>query len=131
MADIVSCHDQVLAQIVLAPDDDVAVWVAWVIVINGNSIQLGIQVPLHWRHEITDKWIKCFHLGRIFRRQNDPELVAVTVTALDEFATVSDIQVLGVDLSGFAVARDAIPLEIAEMGACPTFRNWRGYFPLR
>ena len=81
---VVLGDDQVFAEVVLAPDDYVAVRVAGVVVVHRDPIELGPKVSLHLGHHVAGEAAQVRQAVAIIRRHDDPERVPVAVAALDE-----------------------------------------------
>lgn len=82
MGHVVLGDDQVVAPVVLSPNDDMGVGLARVVMIYGHPIELGLQVPLHLRHEVTNEGFQIMKLCTVLRRHDQPELVAVMFASI-------------------------------------------------
>ena len=51
--DVIAVDDQILPQLVLAPDDDMHMGMAGVVVIDGYPVDLGAEVAFHPAHEVA------------------------------------------------------------------------------
>ena len=89
--DIVPGDDQVLTPIIPATDDDVAVRMAGVVMIDGYPIELGTQIFFHLRHEAADKGLQVFVLRAILGGDDETELVAVAIGAVKEVLAIHPI----------------------------------------
>jgi hypothetical protein len=117
---IVFGDDQVIATIILPPDDDVGVGMSGVVVVDSNPIELRAKVNLSLGHESAEERLEVSKFCTILRRDNQPKLVAVTFAFSKEPRTVGIIEVTAVKLSGIAFRCHPIPLNVTEMGAgCP------------
>ena len=83
--------------------------------IDGDPVEARVEVLLHPPHQVAGEAAQNVQLDRIFRRDDEAELVAVLATALDEGAAVCLVLEGGIGAAPLAVARDAIAFEIAQM----------------
>ena len=81
MADIVARHDEVLAAVVVPGDDDVAVRMPGIEVVDGDPVELGPKVPLHPGHQIAHEAFEVVHAGPVLGRDDQPELIGVAFLA--------------------------------------------------
>jgi len=88
MADIIAGHDEVLALIVAATDDDVGVGVPGVEMVDGHPVELGVEVALHLRHEVARKWLQFGQQRPVIGRDHEPELVRVLLRAIEKGAAI-------------------------------------------
>jgi len=116
MGDIVARDVEDFAVIGDAPDDDMGMGMAGVVVIHGDPIEAGVQVLLHLPHEVAGEAAQIIHLAGVFRRDDESELVPVLPAPLDEGAAVRIVFQRRIGAALFAVAGDAIAFEIAQMG---------------
>ena len=116
MGDIVARDVENLAIIGDAPDDDVGMGMAGVVVIHGYPIEAGVQVLLHLPHEIAGEAAQIAHLRGVFRRDDEPELVAILPATLDEGAAVRLVLNVRIGAALLAVAGHSVAFEIAQMG---------------
>jgi hypothetical protein len=54
--------------------------------------------------------------GTVFRRDDEPELVAVLTALVEEGRTIGDIGLWSIELAWFALWRHTIALDVVEMG---------------
>ena len=116
MGDVVAGDVQDLPVIGHAADDDVAVRVAGVVVIDRDPIELRLQVALHLRHEPARHVAKVAQLGAVLGRHDKPELVAVVLAPVEELRSVRVVLEGRVEPAALAVERRAVALQVAEMG---------------
>ena len=116
MGDIVAGDIQNLAVASDAPDDDVGMGMAGVMVIDGDPVERGVQIRLHLPHQVTGKASKVAHVGGVLGRDDKAELVPVLSAALDEGAAVRLVLDGGIGAALFAIARCPIAFEVAQMG---------------
>jgi hypothetical protein len=116
VGDIVAGNIEDAAIIEHAPDDDVGVRVARVVMVDRDPVEAGGQIQFHLAHEVAGEAAKISHFGCILRRDDEPKLVAISPTPLHKGLAVGLVLESGIGLAPFAIARDPVPLEIAEMG---------------
>src|SRR5205085_13247 len=116
IGDIVAGNVEDAPVIKHAPDDDVGVRMARVVMVDRDPVEAGGQIQFHLAHEVTGKATKVSHFGCILGRDDEPKLMTIAPTALHKGLAVSLVLESGIGLAPFAITRDPIPLEIAEMG---------------
>jgi hypothetical protein len=67
------------------------VWVVGIPVIDGNPVELCAEVARGIDHQLTGKGAEVGHLGRLFRRDDETEMVAVLFAPLDEGALIDGV----------------------------------------
>ena len=115
MGDVVASDVEDLAVIGKAPDDNVGMRMAGVVMIDGDPVELGTEVTFHLPHEVTGKAAQVAHLDGILRRDDQAELVPVFPPAPDEGAAVGFVLISRIGPALLAVAGDAIAFEVAQM----------------
>ena len=114
--DVVARDVEDFAVIGDAPDNDVGMGMAGVVVIHADPIKAGVQVLLHLPHEIAGEAAQIAHLAGVFRRDDEPELVPVLPAPLDEGAAVRIVFQRRIGAALLAVAGHSVAFEIAQMG---------------
>ena len=114
---VVLGDDQVLAELVLAPNHDMAVRVSGVEVIDRHPIELGPKVALHLPHEVAGEGAHVRKVRAILGRDDEPELATIAGAVRGEGRAVNALAVTVVELGGLAIAGDAITHEVAQMRA--------------
>ena len=114
--DVVACDVQDLAIVGDAPDQDVGMGVAGIVVIDRYPIQIRPEIGFHLLHKATGKGAQVAHLRGILRRHDEAELMPVLTAALDEGAAVRLILDGRIDPPLLTVPGDAVPFEISQMG---------------
>jgi hypothetical protein len=89
---------------------------ARVVMIDRDPVEAGGQIQFHLAHEVTGKATKVSHFGCILGCDDEPKLMTISPTALHKGLAVGLVLESGIGLAPFAITRDPIPLEIAEMG---------------
>ena len=115
MGDVVAGNDEVLAEFVLAAQHDVAVRIVGVEVVDRHPVEAGVEVAFHLGHQAAHEGLQIVKLGPVLRRDDEAELMAVAVAALQKFLAVGLIARGVVELAGLALPRDAIALDIFEV----------------
>src|SRR5580704_13217925 len=96
------------------------VWVVGIPVIDGNPVELCAEVALGIDHQLTGKGAEVGHLGRIFRRNDETEMVAVLFASFSEGALIDGVGPCIEHTGMRAIAGDAIPLQVSNV-----LRKWR------
>ena len=117
VGDVVLGNDQVLAEVVLAADDDMAVRVAGVEMVDRYPVEFGAEIGLHLAHDVSGEAAQIGQAVAVLGRDDEPEGVAVLRAALDEGTAVAVIGVATIELTAPAIAGGAVALEIAQVGA--------------
>ena len=114
--DIVAGDDEVLALIVLAAKHDVRVRMTGVAMVDRDPVQPGPEIRLHLCHQAARQRLEIVIFGAILRRDDEPELMAIPLTASKEGLSVCTILVAAVELAWRAVPSNAIALDVAKVG---------------
>src|SRR6266699_5597539 len=115
MGDVVASNVEDLAVIGKAPDDDVSMRMASVVMIDGDPVELGTEVTFHLPHEVAGEAAQVAHLDGILRRDDQAELVPVFPSARDEGASISLVLIRRIGPALLAVAGDAVAFEVTQM----------------
>ncbi|MBP1844343.1 hypothetical protein J2046_002602 [Rhizobium petrolearium] len=86
-----------------------------IVVIDSDPIQPGIQIVFHLLHEITSEGSHVRHIDCIFGCHDEPELMPVVASALDERLSIGLILNRGKDPALLAILRHAIAFQIAQV----------------
>src|SRR5438132_1046436 len=116
MGDVVPGDIEDAAVIKHAADDDVGVEMAGVVMVDRDPIEPGRQIQFHLAHEVAGEAAQVSHFGGIFWRHDEAKLMTISPAALHKGLAVGLVLESGIGLAPFAIARDPIPLEIAQMG---------------
>ena len=103
IGEIVAIDDQVLAQIVLAPNDDMDMGMAGIVVIDRHPIESRAKVGLDAAHQIAGVFGEVGKIGGIFWRNDKAELVAIVLAAVKEGITISAVLGGGIKLATLAI----------------------------
>jgi hypothetical protein len=87
-ADVIAADDEVLAVIRASADQNMNVGIVRIPVIDGNPVQPGAEIALGIRHQLTGKGAQIGHLGRVLRRYDEAEMMAVVLASLGEDALI-------------------------------------------
>ena len=117
VGDVVLGNDQVLAEVVLAADDDMAVRVAGVEMVDRYPVEFGAEIGLHLAHDVSGEAAQIGQAVAVLGRDDEPERVAVCGAALDEGTAVGVTGVAAIQFARPAIAGGAVPLEIAQVRA--------------
>ena len=114
-ADIVAGNHEVLAGLIDASDQKVDMRIVGVPVIDGDPIEPCAKIGFHLPGEVAGEGSEVGHLGGVFGRHDEPEMMPVILRSIGEGSIVGAVA-LGVEHARlFAVARDALALQIGEM----------------
>ena len=91
MGHVVLGDDEIFAPVVFAPNDDVGMGLACVVVINGHPIEFGLKVTFDLGHEVTDERFEVMELSAILWRHDQSELVSVTFAIIEEGCAIGFI----------------------------------------
>ena len=116
--DVVAVDDQILPQIVLAPEDDMHMGMAGVVVIDRDPIEPRAEVGFHPAHEVAGIGREVREFRTVLGRDDEAELVAVVLAAIEEGVAIGAIIGGGIELAALAVAGRAVTLDVAQMGLC-------------
>jgi hypothetical protein len=117
VTDVMACHHEVLAAVVVSGNDDMGVRMPGVEMIDGDPVEPGVQVLLHVPHEITHKRLEVGHAATVLRRDDEAELIGVALLPLQEVATLGHIVLPVIELARTTVARDAVAHDVVLMRA--------------
>ena len=108
--------DEVLAQVVLAPNDDMGVRLARVVVIDSDPIELGVEVALHLRHEVPDEGLEVLQAApHPQARRSGGTGDGRSSHSSRNAVPFGFIEVAAVELTRLALGRHAIALDVAQM----------------
>lgn len=113
--DIVAGDDQIVTMIILAAQHDMRVRMAGVEVIDRRPVELRAEIFFHTRHQAAGERLQVFIIRAILRCDDETELVAVTVSPIEERLAIGFILQRIVKLARLAVAGDAVALDITQM----------------
>jgi hypothetical protein len=86
--DVVAADDEILPVISAPSDQDMYVWIVSVPVIDGDPVERGAKVAFGVRHQFSRKGSQVHHILRVFRRNDEPEVVAVFATSSSKVAFI-------------------------------------------
>jgi hypothetical protein len=113
--DVVTADDEILTVIGASADQDMDVWIVGIPMIDGNPVEFCAEVALGIGHQITGKGAKVGHPGRIFRRNDETEMVAVLFAPFSERALIDGVG-SRIEHAGMrAITGDAIPLQVSNV----------------
>ncbi len=115
MGDVVAGDVEGLAAVGDAPDDDVRMRVAGVVMIDRDPVEPSTEVGFHLPHQIAGSLPQVGQLHTVFGRDDEAELVAVLATAVEKGAAVRHVALGRIDLALLAVPRDAVALQVAQV----------------
>jgi hypothetical protein len=116
MGDVIPGDVEDAAIVEDAAHDDAGMGMAGVVVINGDPVELRVEIASHLPHQVAGETAQVVHLDGILGRDDEAELVAVLPAALNEGAAIRLILQCRIGAALLAVAGDAIAFEIAQMG---------------
>ncbi len=108
-ADIIARDDKFPTVVRMAADQQMNMRVVGVPMIDRDPVEPRAEVFLHLVHEVPRVGAKVGHVGCVFRRDDEAEVMAVRMAAFGKFLVI-DLIVLSVEQSSLhAFARHAIP----------------------
>jgi hypothetical protein len=120
VGDVVLRDDEVLPPVVAPANEDVAVGVTGVEVVDRNPIELGAEILLHLPHHIAGEGTQVREPITVLRSDDEAKLMAVLPAAFGEGLAVRRVGVGGIKPAALAVPRRAIALQVADVGGgCP------------
>ena len=117
MTDIAAGHDEVLAPVVAAANDNVRMGMAGIEMIDRDPIEFAVEVAFHLQHQVADERLEISEAGAVVGRDDEAELMRVGFRAVEEGNAIGIRARRVIELARFALARDAIALDVFEMGA--------------
>jgi hypothetical protein len=84
--------------------------------IGRHPIEPGAEVGFHLPHQVADEWFEVGDFPRVLRCHDEAKLVAIAFTSLSESLGIGAIVTFIVELAGITLARDAVALDVAQMG---------------
>src|SRR5262249_1695764 len=116
-ADVIPGDYEVTTIISTAANDDVNVGMLRVPMVDRDPVELGPEVTLGMRHQVSGKCLEIRQLSGIIRRDNKPEMMPITLAAFSKRTMVGLVMVGVEHPSRGTVLGDAFSPEIAEMRA--------------
>ena len=114
-ADIVAGDHEILAGLIDASDEQMDVRIVGVPVVDGDPIEPGAKIGFHLPGEVSREGSEIGHLGGVFGRDDEAEVVPVVLRTFGEGGVIGAVG-LGVEhVRLLAVARDALALQIGDM----------------
>ncbi len=108
MADIVAADDEVLAVVGLAADQQMDCGLSVFQCSAATQSSLVLRSRSVFRDKVAGENLQVDHLGRLFRADDEPEVMAVVLAALDKSFLIGGVAV-GVEHAGFlAILRHAL-----------------------
>src|SRR5688500_6318588 len=88
---------------------------ASVVVVNRNPIEFCPEVMLHLGHETAGQCLAIGFIHGVFRRDDEEELMTVSIGAVEELSAVAPILSGVVEIARHPFSRHAIPLQITKV----------------
>nr|WP_245842993.1 hypothetical protein [Sphingomonas laterariae] len=117
IGEIVTIDNQVLAQIVLPPNNDMDMGMAGIVVIDSHPIEFRAKVGLDAAHQIAGVVGEIGKIGGILGRDDEAELVAIILAAIKEGISISAVLGRRIELATLAITRCSVALDVAQMGS--------------
>ena len=92
-----------------------AVRIGRVVMIGSHPIEFRIQVALHLRHHVTREDTQVAKLLTVFRRNDDPELMFIILTAFVKLIRIEKSFIAIIQNTFLAFTRSTVPLNVIEM----------------
>ena len=116
VGDVVLGDDEVLALIVVPADDDVAVRVTGIEVVDRDPVQPRAQILLHLPHHVTGEGTQVREVVAVLRGDDEAELVAVLPAALGEGLAVRLLGLGAIEPAALPITRRAVALKVKDVG---------------
>jgi hypothetical protein len=129
IGDVVLRDDQILTEIIVPPDNDVAMRVTGIKVIDRDPIESSSQILFHLPHHVADEGTQVRELLTILRCHDEAELVAILSPAFSECLAVSRIGLGPIEPTAFAAPGRAVALQVADMRIGRAAANLQPYDP--
>lgn len=117
VGDIVPRDDEIATLIVAPAQYDMNMRVVGVVMIDRDPVEARVKIALRRRHDGARIAIEIVELARVFRRKDDPELMAVAPPLLQKRLAVRFVAIRAVELARRAVFLGAVALDIAQTAA--------------
>src|SRR6185437_5592503 len=114
-ADIVAADDQVLAVVGAAADQKMDVGIVRVPVIDGDPVEPRAEIAFHVGDQLAGEFLEAADLGRVLRRDDEAEVVAIVVATLGESALVGFIAPRIEHPRRRTVPGDALALQVRDV----------------
>src|SRR5574337_1831906 len=114
-ADVFAADDQVLTIVGAAANEDMDMGVIGVPVVDRYPVELRAEIFLDVSHQLASKGLEVPELGRVFRRDDEAEMMAVILAALGEGAFIRRIGGRVEHARVLSVARHAVALQVRDM----------------
>jgi hypothetical protein len=111
-ADVVAADDEILPVISATSDQDMYVWIISVPMIDGDPVERGAKVAFGVRHQFSRKRSQVRHLLRVFRRNDEPEVVAVIAASFSKAPFIRPIRTCVEHFGVSAITGDPVSFEI-------------------
>ena len=115
MRNVVAGDHQVLAKLVFTSQHDMAVGIVGVEVIDRHPVEARVEIALHLGHQAANEGRQIVEFGAVLGRDDEAELMAVTLAALQKILAVRLVARRVIEPAGLALPRDAIALDISEV----------------
>jgi hypothetical protein len=115
MGDIIAGNVEGLAVVGNAPNEDMGVGVAGVVVIDRDPVELGPEVGFHLLHQIAGRLARIGKVHAVLGRDDETELVPVIAAPVEKGTAVLHIALGRIDLALLSVTGHAVAFEIAQV----------------
>jgi hypothetical protein len=88
---ILPSDDEVFSLVLFTSEDDVSVRMSGIVMVNGDPIEFGPEIPLHLEHEATGQRLQIRVFDRVFCGDDETELMPVTVAAVEEGFSIAAV----------------------------------------
>jgi len=118
VADIVASDDEILPLIVFASDDDMAVGMTRIVMVDRNPVEAGAEIAFHRLDKPAGERLQILIASAVFRGDDEPELMAVTRASIQEFLTIEPLGRTIIKIAGISLAAHTVTLEVEKVRAC-------------
>ena len=115
VGDVVAGDVEGLAVVGDAPNDDVGMRVAGVVMIDRDPVELRPEVGFHVLHQIAGGLARVGQFRAVLGRDDEAKLMAVIASPLQESMAILHVARGRIDLALLTILRHAVPFEIAQV----------------
>jgi hypothetical protein len=116
VGDVVLGDDEVLALVIAPADEDVAVGVAGVEVVDRDPIEPGVKILFHLPHHVAGEGAQVGEPIAILGGNDEAELVAIPTAAFGERLAIGRVGLGAVEPTALVVPGRPLALQVANMG---------------
>jgi hypothetical protein len=115
IGEIVAIDDEIFAERIATIYNDVDMAVAGVVMIDGDPIEFRAEVGFDLRHQLASVAGEVREIGRVFRRDDEPKLMAIIFAAFEKGIAVGTIVLPRIEPTALSVTSRTVALDIAQV----------------